>query len=124
MLKKLYWLLRIYSIRAAQALINALLLFVPAISRAGRIRLEGLSVDIRILHGKAAHHFVVLVVEDMAMVNVAWKLAKLVTGNMEEVACLSVLLSEIRFGPSETVLKRLELINKCSIFPSGIVRIL
>ena len=71
MLKKLYWLLRIYSIRAAQALINALLLFVPAISRAGRIRLEGLSVDIRILHGKAAHHFVVLVGQNVAVIDVS-----------------------------------------------------
>jgi hypothetical protein len=97
---------------------------VPAISRAGRIRLEGLSVDIRILHGKAAHHFVVLVVKDMAMVDITWELAKLVTGNVEEVACLSVLLSETGFGPSNTILKSFERHNPGSIFPSGIVRIL
>jgi hypothetical protein len=107
-------------------IIDAFVLLVPIVSLWTSVaRSSRVGWDIRRnLKHDGSHHFVVLVVKDMAMVDITWELAKLVTGNVEEVACLSVLLSEIRFGPSETVLKSLELINKCSIFPSGVVRIL
>ena len=107
-------------------LINANVLLVPIVGLrltiASSIWIE--FTVMRHLKHDGSHHFVIFVIEDMTMVDITWELPKLVTGNMEKIAFLSVLFSEIGFGPSDTILKSFERHNPGSIFPSGIVRIL
>lgn len=78
---------------------------------------------LRQLHHDGSHHFIVFVSQDVAMVNVPGKLSQLIVRNVEVSTSFFILISELRFGPSDAIVKSFEGFHEGSIFPALVIRL-
>jgi hypothetical protein len=109
--------------------VDALVLIAPPqIWRTARqvVVAWGFIVQIRVLrqlHHNGTHHFVVLVPQDVAVVDISGELPQLVIGNVEVGTVLCILRREFGFGPSDAIVQGFERLHEGVILPTGIVEL-
>jgi hypothetical protein len=77
----------------------------------------------RQLHHDRSHHLVVFMPQNVAVIHVPRKFSQLIVRNVEVIIISSILFSELRFGPSDTIVQSFECLYERSIFPTSVVRL-
>jgi hypothetical protein len=78
---------------------------------------------LRQLQHDRSHHFVVLMAQNVAVVDVSRKLSQLIVRHVEVSTFFCILFSEVGFGPSDAIVKGFERLHKGSVFQTTVIRL-